>query len=341
QAAVTLFTAMVEVPGALGRIVRDDAGHFQRIVEAKDAQPHELAIHEINAGVYCFDIELLRRTLPNVTSDNAQGEFYLPDVVAMAIAEGLVVEALPYPEPTEVLGINSRLDLAHATAHARRLVNAALMGSGVTFVDPAATYVESGVQVGGDTVLHPGVYLRGTTRIGAGCEIGPYSTYFDTEVEAGVRDLGYSHIEGCRIATGSQIGPFSRLRPGTDVGQGARVGNFVEVKKSRIGTGSKVSHLSYIGDTEMGSGVNVGDGANKHRTVIDDGVFIGSDTQLVAPVTVGAEALIGAGTTVTEDVPPRALCVSRAPQKNVPEAGKKYLDRACRIAAEKKKRGGG
>ena len=348
QAAITLFTAVVAAPGGLGRIVRNAAGEFRRIVEAKDATPGELAIAEINAGIYCFDLDLLRRGLPKVTRDNAQGEFYLPDVVAMAVAEGLRVAALSYPEPAEVLGVNSRLDLAHAAAHARRTVNAALLASGVTLVDPATTYVESGVQVGRDTVLHPGVYLRGATRIGEGCEIGPYSTYLDAAVGDRVRDLGYSHVEGCTLATDVRIGPFSRLRPGTEVGEGAHIGNFVEVKKSRIGAGSKANHLSYIGDTEMGAGVNVGagtitcnyDGANKHQTVIGDDVFIGSDTQLVAPVTVGEGALIGAGTTVTEDVPPRALTLSRAPQKNVPEAGKRYLDRARQIAAEKKRGAG-
>ena len=251
--------------------------------------------------------------------------------------------------PTEVLGVNSRVDLAHAAAHARRAVNAALMASGVTLVDPATTYIESGVQVGRDTVLHPGVYLRGDTRVGSGCEIGPYSSYVDAVVGDHVVDRGYSHVEGCTIATEALIGPYSRLRPGAEIATGAHIGNFVEVKKSRIGAGSKVNHLSYIGDTELGTGVNIGagtitcnyDGANKHKTIIGDDVFIGSDTQLVAPVTVGEGALIGAGTTVTEDIPPRALTTSRAPQKNVPEAGKRYLDRARQIAAEKKQRGAG
>jgi len=346
RAVVTLFTAIVDTPGGLGRIVRDDAGRFHRIVEAKDAEPHELAIHEINAGIYCFDADLLRRCLPNVTRDNAQGEFYLPDVVAMAVAERGVVEALPYGEPAEVLGVNSRLDLAHASAHARRLVNEALMAGGVTLVDPATTYIEGGVDVGRDTVLHPGVCLRGATRIGVGCEIGPYSSYVDAVVGDGVRDRGYSHVEGCTIAAAVLIGPYSRLRPGAEIATGAHIGNFVEVKKSRIGAGSKVNHLSYIGDTEMGAGVNVGagtitcnyDGANKHKTVIGDDVFIGSDTQLVAPVTVGDGALIGAGTTVTQDVPAEALTLTRAPQENRPGAGKKYLDRARQIAAAKKKR---
>jgi len=205
--------------------------------------------------------------------------------------------------------------------------------------------VEAGVEVGPDTVLHPGVCLRGATRIGAGCEIGPCSIYLDAELADQVLDRGHSHLEGCRVAEAVQLGPFARLRPGAQVARGARVGNFVEIKKSTIGEGSKVSHLSYIGDTQMGAGVNVGagtitcnyDGANKHQTVIGDDVFIGSDTQLVAPVKVGAGALIGAGTTVTGDVPAGALTTSRAPQEDREGAGARYL---ARVKEERAKRRG-
>ncbi len=342
-AAATLFTAEVAQPGGLGRIVRDAAGRFARIVEAKDATPEELALTEVNTGLYCFDLPFLRAALPRLTADNAQGEFYLTDVVGMAVAEGRGVEALPYPEPAEVMGVNSRADLAFAARLARARVNAALMAQGVTLIDPEATYIEAGVAVGRDTVVHPGVCLAGATRIGEGCEIGPHSVYRDAELGDRVRDLGHSHLEGCRVAAEVQLGPFARLRPGAVVEQGARVGNFVEVKASRIGPGSKVSHLSYIGDTEMGAGVNVGagtitcnyDGANKHKTVIRDGVFIGSDTQLVAPVTVGEGALIGAGTTVTRDVPAGALTTSRAPQEDREGAGARYL---ARVREEKARR---
>jgi len=347
-AAVSLFTAEVAEGGGLGRIVRDGGSRFLRIVEAKDASPAELALGEINTGLYCFDLAFLRAALPNLSRDNAQGELYLTDVVAMAVAKGLGVEALAYPRAAEVMGVNSRADLAAASAYARARVNDALLAAGVSLIDPATTYVEAGVVVGPDTVLHPGVCLHGATRIGSGCEIGPYSVYRDADLADGVVDRGHSHLEGCRVAAGAQLGPFTRLRPGAVVGRNARVGNFVEVKQSTIGEGSKVSHLSYIGDTRMGAGVNVGagtitcnyDGANKHETVIGDGVFIGSDTQLVAPVTVGAGALIGAGTTVTRDVPEGALTTSRAAQEDRPGAGARYLARVRASAAEKKRDGG-
>jgi len=347
-AAVSLFTAGVAEGGGLGRIVRDGGGRFLRIVEAKDASPAELALGEINTGLYCFDLAFLRAALPNLSRDNAQGELYLTDVVAMAVAKGLGVEALAYPRAAEVMGVNSRADLAAASAYARARVNDALLAAGVSLIDPATTYVEAGVVVGPDTVLHPGVCLHGATRIGSGCEIGPYSVYRDADLADGVVDRGHSHLEGCRVAAGAQLGPFTRLRPGAVVGRNARVGNFVEVKQSTIGEGSKVSHLSYIGDTRMGAGVNVGagtitcnyDGANKHETVIGDDVFIGSDTQLVAPVTVGAGALIGAGTTVTRDVPEGALTTSRAAQEDRPGAGARYLARVRASAAEKKRDGG-
>jgi len=343
-AAVSLFTAEVAEPGGLGRIVHDADGRFLRIVEAKDATAAERAICEINTGLYCFDLAFLRDALPQLSADNAQGELYLTDVVEMAVADGRTVAGLVYPEAAEVMGVNSRADLAAATAYARGRVNEALMAAGVTLIDPATTYVEAGVAVGPDTVIHPGVCLHGATRIGVGCEVGPYSVYRDAELGDGVLDRGHSHLEGCTVAAAAQLGPFARLRPGAVVARGARVGNFVEIKKSTIGEGSKVSHLSYIGDTEMGAGVNVGagtitcnyDGANKHQTVIGDDVFIGSDTQLVAPVTVGAGALIGAGTTVTNDIPPGALTTSRAPQEDRDGAGKKYLERVRAIAAEKK-----
>jgi len=347
-AAVSLFTAEVAEGGGLGRIVRDGGSRFLRIVEAKDASPAELALGEINTGLYCFDLAFLRAALPNLSRDNAQGELYLTDVVAMAVAKGLGVEALAYPRAAEVMGVNSRADLAAASAYARARVNDALLAAGVSLIDPATTYVEAGVVVGPDTVLHPGVCLHGATRIGSGCEIGPYSVYRDADLADGVVDRGHSHLEGCEVAAGAQLGPFARLRPGAVVGRNARVGNFVEIKQSTIGEGSKVSHLSYIGDTRMGAGVNVGagtitcnyDGANKHETVIGDGVFIGSDTQLVAPVTVGAGALIGAGTTVTRDVPEGALTTSRAAQEDRPGAGARYLARVRASAAEKKRDGG-
>jgi len=342
-AAVSLFTAEVAAAGGLGRIVRDGDGRFARIVEAKDASEQELAICEINTGLYCFDLAFLRDALPNLSSDNAQGELYLTDVVEMAVAEGLPVEGLCYPVAAEVMGVNSRQDLAAATAYARARVNDGLMTAGVSLIDPATTYIEGSVEVGQDTVIHPGVCLHGATCIGTGCEIGPCSVYRDAVVGDGVLDRGHSHLEGCTVADAVQLGPFARLRPGAVVARGARVGNFVEIKKSTIGEGSKVSHLSYIGDTQMGAGVNVGaatitcnyDGANKHQTVIGDDVFIGSDTQLVAPVTVGAGALIGAGTTVTRDVPPGAMTISRAPQEDRDGAGARYL---ARVKEEKAKK---
>jgi len=269
------------------------------------------------------DRAFLARNLPRLTDVNTQREFYLTDLVVQALEEGKVVVPVVSADPDEVRGINSRRELAEATAILLRAKIGALLDSGVTVVDPGRTYVETEVSVGTDTLIEPGVALLGTTRIGRGVRIQAGCVVENSVVEDGARLQPYSVLSGARVRKGAIVGPFARLRPEADIGEGAHIGNFVEVKKSRLGKGSKANHLAYIGDSLVGKKVNIGagtitcnyDGIAKHTTVIGDGVFVGSDTQFVAPVTIGKGAVIGAGTTIVKDVPPYALALSRAEQK--------------------------
>jgi len=258
-----------------------------------------------------------------VGRDNAQGEYYLTDVVAAARTAGRKVCALAAADPDEAMGINDRVQLAAASAVMRRRINETLMRAGVTLVDPETTYIEPQVEVGIDTLVHPGVHLRGKTRIGAGCTIEPGVTVSDCAIGDRVHLKTGSALEGSELGDECAIGPMAHLRPGTVLAGKNKLGNFVETKKALIGRGSQASHLTYIGDAEVGSGVNIGcgtitcnyDGVNKHKTVIEDDVFVGSDTQFVAPVTIGRGSLIGAGSTITKDVPPDSLALSRCEQK--------------------------
>jgi bifunctional UDP-N-acetylglucosamine pyrophosphorylase/glucosamine-1-phosphate N-acetyltransferase len=323
-AAATVMTAVVDRPYGYGRIVRT-GGRLARIVEERDATPTERQIKEINAGIYAFDLEPLFEALRGIASQNAQGEYYLTDLIAIYHRRKLTVETMVVEDPVEIRGINSRTELAEVSRLVRQHKNEELMAAGVTIVDPATTYIDSEVEIGADTVIHPGVVLEGRTRIGSMCEIQAHVRIVDSELGDSVKVNNFCLITGSRIAGGASIGPFAHLRPETSLAEGVRVGNFVELKKTSIGAGSKVNHLAYLGDAEVGAQVNVGagtitcnyDGQQKRRTVIQDGAFIGSDSQLIAPVTVGKGAYVGAGSSITNDVPAGALGIARGRQINV------------------------
>jgi len=322
-AAATVLTAMTDRPYGYGRVVRRD-GCIARIVEERDASPGERKIREINTGVYAFDLAPLFPALEGIAAENAQGEYYLTDLVSVYRRRKLTVETVVLAEPTEIRGINSRTELAEVAAHVRQGKNEELMGAGVTIVDPATTYVDDDVLVGPDTVLHPGVILEGRTRIGAACEVHAGVRIVDSTLGDRVVVNNYCVITSSAIADDARVGPFAHLRPESDVGEGAQVGNFVELKKTVLGAASKANHLTYLGDATVGERVNVGagtitcnyDGVQKHQTVIEDGAFIGSDTQLVAPVRIGAGAYVAAGSSITKDVPPGALGIARGQQVN-------------------------
>ncbi len=308
KAAVALLTTEPADPTGLGRIVRDGHGRVVRIVEHRDCTPAERRLGEINAGIYDVDRKILEAALGNLRADNAQGELYLTDVVAVAVARGLTVKAVPVADPSEVAGVNDRVELARAATLMRRRINEALMVGGVSFEDPANTYVDEGVAIGRDTVIGAGCHLLGETRVGRGVTLLPWS-----------------HVEDGVIGDGCRVGPFARVRPGSVLEGEVHLGNFVETKKAHLGRGAKANHLSYLGDAEVGAGTNVGagtitcnyDGAAKHQTTLGAGCFIGSNTALVAPITVGDGAYVGAGSTLTKDVPAGALAVARGPQKNL------------------------
>jgi bifunctional UDP-N-acetylglucosamine pyrophosphorylase/glucosamine-1-phosphate N-acetyltransferase len=323
-AAATVLTARVAGPHEYGRIVRE-GGRIAAIVEHKDATPEQRAIDEINSGIYAFAVEPLFAALRSIGAANAQGEYYLPDLVAIYRAQGRPVEAVLLDDSREILGVNSRKELADVTAILKTTRNEALMAAGVSIVDPATAWIGPDVVIGPDTVIHPNVYLEGRTRIGSNCEIHAGVRIVDSTIDDGVVINNYCVIRESHVATGAQIGPFAHFRPLSDVGEGAHVGNFTELKKTVLGKGSKANHLSYLGDAVIGEKVNVGagtiicnyDGTHKHQTTIEDGAFIGSDSQLIAPVTVGRDAYVGTGTTVRENVPPGALAVSAGKQRNI------------------------
>jgi bifunctional UDP-N-acetylglucosamine pyrophosphorylase/glucosamine-1-phosphate N-acetyltransferase len=318
EAEVSLLTTRLPDPHGYGRVLRSTDGFVARIVEEKDATPEERKTQEINASVYACEAGFLFRALETLTPKNAQGEYYLTDIVAQA-KRAVAVEAAP----DEVAGVNDRAQLAWAAARLRDRTLDALMKEGVTVQDPQATWIEQGVRVEVDAVLEPLVSLRGATVIGRGAQIGQGTIVIDSVVAPGARVLPYSHLEGASVGPGCVVGPYARLRPGAELLENSHVGNFVELKKTRLGKGSKANHLTYLGDAEIGDGVNIGagtitcnyDGVNKHLTRIEDGAFIGSDTQLIAPITVGKGAYVGTGTTVREDVPAGSLAVSAGKQR--------------------------
>jgi len=324
KAAATVVTAIVDRPYGYGRIVRTK-GRIARIVEERDASPELRQIREINGGIYAFDLAPLFDALRGIASQNAQGEYYLTDLIAIYRRRKLPVETLVVDNPQEIRGINSRTELAEVSRIVRQTKNEELMAAGVTIVDPATTYIDPDVEIGPDTVIHPGVSIEGQSRVGAACEIHSHVRIVGSEIADKSVILNFCLIIGSRIAEGASVGPFAHLRPESVVGERAKIGNFVELKKTTMGAGSKANHLAYLGDATIGERVNVGagtitcnyDGTNKYPTIIEDGAFIGSDTQLIAPVRVGKGAYVAAGSSITEDVPDGALGIARGRQTNV------------------------
>jgi bifunctional UDP-N-acetylglucosamine pyrophosphorylase/glucosamine-1-phosphate N-acetyltransferase len=314
-APLALLTARVADPDGYGRVIHDAEGHVSRIVEHKDASPTERAVDEVNAGVYALDAAWTRRRLPDVPRSPASGELYLTELVRLALADGAPAVSVA-AAPTEVAGINDRVQLAEASAVMRRRILEDLMRGGVTVVDPATTYVDATVTIAPDVTLEPGVVLRGATSVGEGSLIGTASQVIDSAIGQRCR-VWASVLEGATLEDDVQIGPFAHLRPGAVIGSRSRIGNFAEVKQSRLGAGVQQHHFSYVGDAEVGARANIGagtvtanyDGTRKNRTIIGEGAFIGSDSMLVAPIEIGAGAMTAAGSVVTHDVPPGKLAV--------------------------------
>ena len=323
QSAATVVTATLDRPYGYGRIVRI-GGEVARIVEERDASPAERDIKEINSGIYAFDLAQLFEALRTIGAKNAQGEYYLPDLVAIYRRQHRPVATWTVADAGEIRGINSRSELAEVGRMVRQQKNEELMASGVTLVDPATTYVDVDVEVGPDTLIHPGVHLEGSTKIGAACEIHAGVRLVNATVGDRVTILNHCLVVDSIVGAGCHVGPFAHLRPDSVLGEGAKVGNFVELKKATLGAGAKASHLSYLGDATIGEGANIGagtiscnyDGTRKHQTTIGKGAFVGSNSTLVAPVTIGDHAYVAAGSAITADVPPGALAVARSRQEN-------------------------
>ena len=324
NAAATVLTAIMPDPKGYGRIIRADGVDFEKIVEDKDATFEQKKIREVNTGIYCFNVKRLFAALEKVTNDNAQGEYYLPDVLEILRADGGKICAVIAEDYKQTFGINSRIQLAEADKVLRQRKNSELMLNGVTIIDPATTYIDFDVEVGQDTIIYPGTYLEGKTKIGTDCVIGPNVRFVDMTVGNNVQ-AQFAYCHEAEIDDDVILGPYVHIRPDSKISTKVKIGNFVEVKNSTIGEETKLPHLQYIGDTDMGKHVNVGcgtvtcnyDGKKKHRTKIGDNVFIGCNTNLVAPVTVGDGAYIGAGSTITKDVPKNSLAIARARQTNI------------------------
>ncbi len=322
-AVMTVMTAHIGRPYGYGRIVRSH-DRIVGIVEERDASPAQRELHEINSGIYAFDMGSLFDAVHAIGAENAQREHYLTDLVGIYRRRGLPVEAFVVDDPDEIRGINSRTELAEVNVILRQTKNEELMAAGVTIEDPATTYVDPDVRVGRDTVIHPGVHLEGTTAVGTACEIHAGVRIVDSMLGDGVIVRNFCVIDRAQIADRATVGPFAHLRPDSALGKDSRVGTFVELKKTHLGEGAKANHLSYLGDATVGSRVNVGagtitcnfDGERKHPTVIEDDAFIGSDTQLIAPVRIGRGAYVAAGSSITHDVPPWALGIARGRQVN-------------------------
>lgn len=322
QSSLVLLTVMLDDPTGYGRIVRDENRRIRRIVEQKDAQPEELVLQEINTGIMLVAASRLISWIARLEKNNAQGEFYLTDIVAMAVAEGIEVGSVQPKDPFEVMGVNDKVQLALLERHLQSIRSEALMRSGVTLKDPARFDLRGSLNVGRDVEIDINVLIIGDVVLGDNVSVGANTVIRDSRIGNDVVIYENCVIDSAAVGEGSRIGPFARLRPDTDLAADVHIGNFVEIKKSRVEQGSKINHLSYIGDCTIGRKVNVGagtitcnyDGANKYRTVIEDNAFIGSDTQLVAPVTVGAGATVGAGSTITKNVAPGTLALSRSKQ---------------------------
>jgi len=325
QGALSILTVDLDDPTGYGRIVRD-GGRVVRIVEHKDADSATLAIREVNTGILAAPTPALRRWLAGLSDNNAQGEYYLTDIVAAAVADGVMVEATQPAHDWETLGVNSRAQLTQLERIYQRTQADRLMEAGVALADPARLDIRGTLECGRDVFIDVGCVFEGQVRLAAGVTVGPYCVLRNVSLGERAQVLAFSHLDGAQVGADARVGPYARLRPGTELGEGSHVGNFVEMKATRLGAGSKANHLAYVGDAEVGERVNIGagtitcnyDGVNKHRTIIEDDAFIGSDTQLVAPVRVGKGATLGAGTTLTRDAPADQLTVSRARQTAIP-----------------------
>lgn len=326
----TLITTTLENPYGYGRIIRDQGGEITGIIEEVDLSENEKVINEINSGIYCFKKEDLFLALDKIVPDNKQGEYYLTSTAKILLKDGLNIGNLMVKDCSEVLGINTRLDLANASQKVYQRVCKHLMLQGVTIIDPNSTFIDEGVKIGRDTIIYPFTIIEKDTKIGKSSLIGPYSHLIDSNIGEKVR-VWASIVEDSSIENGAIIGPYAHLRPGTVIKKGAKIGNFVETKKTTVGEGSKASHLTYLGDAIIGKRVNIGagtitcnyDGKKKNKTIIEDEVFIGSNNSLVAPVKLGKASYTGAGSTITEDVPPDSLAIARAKQRNIKGWGKR------------------
>ena len=324
--AITFLSVVLDDPSGYGRVIRKEGGSVLKIVEDTDVSDEEKEVKEVNAGVYAFSVSFLLKFIAELGDENAQGEYYITDLIEIAVQEGFKVDALPVSDPLEVMGINDRKALAFLEKELiRRKIDKLMLEDGVTIKDPGSTYIHPDVNIGKDTVIYPMTFIEGKTSIGERCRIGPNVRIIDSDIEDDVLVRENVVMEECKISRGCEVGPFAYLRPGTVLDEGAYVGKFVEVKKSFIGKKSKVPHLSYIGDATIGERVNVGagtitcnyDGVRKNPTYIEDDVFIGSDTMLVAPVKLGKGAMTGAGSVITKDVPPDSLAIARSRQVNI------------------------
>jgi len=345
KAKMSLLTVMLDGPAGYGRIVRDEAGNIRGIVEQKDCTEKQKEIKEANPGLYCYEAGFLKNNLKKLKNDNRQKEYYLTDLVEMAVNSGLKVASGRVEDPAEVLGVNSRWELAKVEGVLKQRINKNHCLAGVTIESPETVHIAPEVKIGIDAVIEPGVRLCGVTRIGKGAHIEMNSRLTDTVVEEGARVKTGSVLEECTVRSGAQVGPMAHVRPGSEIGKNAKLGNFVETKKALIGEGAKISHLSYVGDAEIGKRVNLGcgfitcnyDGTNKWKTVIEDDAFVGSDSQTVAPVTIGKGSYIGSGSTITADVPPGSLSMTRSPQIVKQEWAKKKAANTKRPSSSKKK----
>lgn len=322
-AKATILTAIAENPTGYGRVIRSVDGNVQSIVEQKDASAEEQLVREINSGTYCFDNEALFKSLKLVNNNNSQGEYYLPDVIEILQKENEIISAYAADEFEEILGVNDRIALSQAEETMRLRIAQHHMREGVTIIDPRSTYISSEAKIGADTVIQPGVIIEGKTTIGMNCTVGPNSHIVSSTI-GDETTIHSSVVLSSEVGDHTSIGPFAHIRPQSDVGNDVKIGNFVEVKKSTVGNGSKISHLSYMGDASIGTNVNVGcgtitvnyDGKNKFTTTIEDDAFVGCNSNLIAPVTIGKKAYVAAGSTITKDVPGEALAIGRARQEN-------------------------
>jgi bifunctional UDP-N-acetylglucosamine pyrophosphorylase/glucosamine-1-phosphate N-acetyltransferase len=320
--SATILTACFENPTGYGRIIRNQNGDVSGIVEHKDATDEQKLVNEVNSSMYCFDRDALLSSISKINNKNAQNEYYLTDVIKIMISEGKKVGTYKVNDKNDIMGINDRMQLAEANKIIKKRVNEKHMKEGITIIDPENTYIEENVEIGRDTIVYPGTILEGNTKIGSNCIIGPNSKITDSVIEDGA-SINNSVLVESKVGKDTKVGPFAYLRPNSNIGNNVRIGDFVEIKNSNIGNGTKVSHLTYVGDSDIGEKVNFGcgtvtvnyDGVRKYRTVVGDNVFLGCNTNLVAPVKVGNGAYTAAGTTVTEDVPEDALAIGRVRQE--------------------------